>query len=415
MGIAAEEGRIDHRYLDRGNGDRGHTQHEKAQRKALRIHVGARRAELEETVLTRVRAIANPAAVDDQAYVDGLCNAVSAAIAYALEAIELGEQRMAPPPPALLVQARLAARCGVGLDTVLRRYMAGYTLVGDYVAREAERAGLPQGMALFLPGWAAVFDRLLTAVSEEYQREVQSRTPSRERRRAERIERLLAGVPLDTSDLSYRFDGHHLGLVADGPDAPELLRWLAESLGCRLLKVRRAESGVLWAWLGRGRPIRAGDARGLAVESRLSRFSVAIGEPGAGLSGWRLSHRQARAALPIANANPGEVVHYLDHALFLSVLADDLLSASLREAYLAPLEADRHHGSTLAATLRAYFQAEQNISSAAVALGVNRQTVASRLTAFQRRLGDHRSINSPEMQMALRLREFTPKGDIVSV
>ena len=34
-----------------------------------------------------------------------------------------------PPPAALLAQARLAARSGVGLDTVLRRYFAGHTLL----------------------------------------------------------------------------------------------------------------------------------------------------------------------------------------------------------------------------------------------------------------------------------------------
>jgi DNA-binding PucR family transcriptional regulator len=107
------------------------------------------------------------------------------------------------------------------------------------------------------------------------------------------------------------------------------------------------------------------------------------------------------------------VVRYLDHAVFLSVLRDDLLTTSLRRSFLEPLTKDRDKGTTARETLRAYFDAEQNISSAAAALGVNRQTVAGRLRAIGERIGGHLSVNSPEMQMALGVEEFEAEDDTV--
>lgn len=69
------------------------------------------------------------------------------------------------------------------------------------------------------------------------------------------------------------------------------------------------------------------------------------------------------------------------------MLQDSLLTASLRELYLAPLEQERNGGEVLRATLRAYFSAGRNVSSTAAALGVNRRTVANRLHRVEERLG----------------------------
>ena len=86
-----------------------------------------RAPEIEGEVMTRVFAIADPD--PDPAYAEGLRTAVCAATAYAIEIVERGEEHAPPPPPILLAQARLAARAGVGLDTVLRRYCAGQNLL----------------------------------------------------------------------------------------------------------------------------------------------------------------------------------------------------------------------------------------------------------------------------------------------
>jgi hypothetical protein len=83
------------------------------------------------------------------------------------------ERNPPPIPPELLVQARVAARNGIGLNTVLRRYFAGYALLGDFLIEEAhERV---QGIALkrLLRLQASLFDGVIAVVSEEHRRDQQ--------------------------------------------------------------------------------------------------------------------------------------------------------------------------------------------------------------------------------------------------
>ena len=178
----------------------------------------------------------------------GLRATVSAALEHGLSALECSEDRAPQVPPILLAQARLAVRGGVSLDTVLRRYFVGYTLLGDFVIEEAERSGLLKGAELqqLLRAQAALFDRVIAAVSEEYAREEQGAPPNAGQRRAERVKRLLAGDLLDASDLGYDFDASHLGVLAVGPGASETLEEAAS----------RSHSSATEGWP-------AGDAAGL--------------------------------------------------------------------------------------------------------------------------------------------------------
>ena len=373
-------------------------------RAELRARLEARREELEREALTRVNAIADSAEVSDPAYAQGLRATVAAAIDYALEAIERGEERAPSPPPALLAQARLAARSRVSLDTVLRRYLAGYTLLGDFLAHEAEAGRPPVPPARLQRDLAATLDRLLAAVGAEYEREAESRARSSEWRRAERVRRLLAGEPLDTSEIAYDFEGHHIGLVTDDRGDMGDIRELATALDARLLLVRR--EATAWAWLGARRPLDPAEVeRAVSSSSERPPSALALGEPASGLAGWRLTHRQAAAALPVAQRGPDLVVRYGDVSLLASILRDDLLVASLRRLYLAPLEEQRDRGEVARETLRAYFAAGRNASSAAASLGVNRNTIAERLRAIEEAIGRPLSSCAPELETALRLVE----------
>lgn len=368
-----------------------------------------RRDEIEREALTRVTAISDPAGVADPVYAQGLRSAVVAAIDYALESIGRGEERAPPPPAVLLDQARLAARHGVGLDTVLRRYFAGYALLGDILARESEAGRLPFASAALLQGLAAVFDRLIAAVGDAHTREAESRSRSAEWRRAERVQRLLAGEPLDTSDIPYEFGGHHVGLVAEGRDAADAIRTLADSMDARLLFVRRDETSV-WAWLGTRRPLDPADVEeAIASPDGTGPAAVALGEPGEDLAGWRLTHREAAAAFPIA-LRGRRLVRYAEVALLAAVLADDLLATSLRRLYLEPLEVGRDGGETAKETLRAYFASNRNISSSAAAMRLSRSTVRSRLREVEARIGKGLDECVLELEVALRHDELAVDG-----
>lgn len=382
-------------------------------RSALRAGLESRRAEIEHSLLTRVYAISDPGEADP-AYLEGLRGSVAVALDYALEAIEHGEDRSPPPPPALRAQARMAARSGIGLDTVLRRYFAGYALLGEFLAQEAAAGGLPEEAVpgQSLQGFAsALFDQLLAAVSEEYEQERASHPDSSEQRHVERIERLLAGESLETAGIGYNFEGHHIGLVVNGYGAPEAIRALASALDRRLLLVRRSEENA-WAWLGGQRPLNSAEVERQVGVSALGKNTFAVGESAMGLAGWRLTYRQAAVTLPIALRRRQGVTCYTDFAVIASILQDDVLMASLRQLYLDRLDDHRGDGAVARETLRAYFAADCNVSSAAAALGVNRHTVASRLRAIEERLDRPLSGCRLELDAALRLEDIVASTDL---
>lgn len=374
---------------------------------AVAERLRCRGPEIEEAILARVLAVSGRSERADPQYAHGLRATVSAALEHGFSALECSEDRTPPVPPMLLAQARLAVRGDVSLDTVLRRYFVGYTLLGDFVIAEAEQSGLLRGAELqrLLRGQASLFDRVIASVSEEYSREEQVSSLNPEQRRAERVRRLLAGDLLDAAGLEYDFAGHHLGAIAVGPGAIEMLRNLATELDCGTLFVSRGKARI-WAWFGARRKLDPLDLIRLVSTASPVHVSFALGEPGDGLGGWRTTHRQARAALAVAMRNGKSLIRYADVALLSSILEDDLLTTSLRQIYLAPLNSERDGGKALRETLRAYFAAERNVSSAAAALGVSRQTVVNRLRTAEEHF--ERTLNScaTDIEAALQLEEL---------
>ncbi len=367
-----------------------------------------RSEEIEQATLTRVHAVSDPSEVDDPEYALGLREAVSAGVAYAIAAIDAIGREPAPVPDQLLGQARAAARNGVPLDTVLRRYSAGYTLLGDFLIREAEDGALPISRADLkraLRSVSTIFDRLVASVSEAYTREADRRPTTSEQRRVERVRRLLDGEPIDTGGLDYEFDNWHLGAIVAGGGARAAIRSLAAAHNRQVLQVQGSPE-TIWAWLGGKGKLTAADALSHFSSNQPDEISLALGEAGKGLQGWRLTHRQARAAFPIALRGMPSVCHYTEVALLASTLGDELLSDSLRKAYLIPLEDERDGGASLRTTLLAYFAAGRNVSSAAAALGVSRQTIKNRLARAEEKIGGPLGAHAAEIETALQMHDL---------
>ena len=371
-------------------------------RAGLRERLEDRLPEIEQAILTRAHALADPAGAEDPAYVEGLRAAVSAGLRYGFSGIDGGGGRSEPVPPELVSQARLAARNGVSLDTVLRRYFAGYTLFSDFIMQEARRVPLDgEESHRLLRAQGELFDRLIVVVSEEHTREADSKARTGHQRKAECVERLLAGALADTAGLNYDFDGWHLGAVAKGLNTDRSIDELARALDRHLLKVPR-DDGIAWIWLGGRNKLPPAELRDQASSLWPEGASLAIGESARNLAGWRLTHRQAIAALSFATGNPQKPTYYPDIALLASMMQDDLLIASLHERYLVPLAATR---SSVRHTLRAYFEANRNVSSTAAALGVSRNTVASRLQTVEASIGCALTSCASDVEAALRLEE----------
>jgi hypothetical protein len=373
-------------------------------RAALAARLREHRSDLDAAVTTRVHGFDDPRAVPDPAYGEGLGRALAASIDYLLAGWEGGDRRAPSLPTEVLAQARLDARDGVSLDTVTRRYVAVNALFNDAVFAAAADAGVAAAdLRRALGTQASRLDELLAAVGTEYERESHNLPVGVADRRRECVKRLLAGELADTSGLGYELDAEHIAVVARGDAGKELLRGVASRLDRRLLAVRREDEPVWAAWLGGRRPLPAEEVvvalRAVATDGGVA---FALGEPAAGLDGWRFTHAQAKAALPLLSRH-GPVVRFLDVALEAAIGRDELIATSLRRRYLDPLATARDGGEAARATLRAYFAAERNISATAARLGVDRRTVRNRLAAVEVLLGGPLNGSGADMEIALRL------------
>jgi PucR-like helix-turn-helix protein/diguanylate cyclase with GGDEF domain len=371
----------------------------------LASRLRSRRPELEAGLADLIGAISDPRDLADPNYLDSLPANRTAIVEYVVDVIEVGERRAPDVPPTVLASARWAARSGVALDTVLRRYSVGNAQFCEVLVEEAEHTGTSLSiLRRLLRRQATVFDHMQEKVSEEYAREAKSRPTTTEEWRREYVKGLLAGRrPSDDVELGYDLDGHHLGMMARGEGADEMIRELAKRLDRRLLAGRREEEPVWACWLGGRHPLATEEVLQVLGNTLSGSFIVTVGEPGEGLSGWRFSHHQAKAALPIAERQGQSIVRYADVALQASILRDDLVTASLRQLYLEPLERARDEGKAARETLRAYFAAERNISSTAAALGVDRRTVTNRIRAIEDLFGRPLRDYATDLEIALRL------------
>jgi hypothetical protein len=405
-----------------------------------------RQAEIEEAIFARVSGVVSDPAtsrrdliIGDAEYVAGLRATVAAAVDYVLSGIERGEGwGSVSIPPQAAAQAHRAARNGVSLDTVMRRYMVGQALLWDYILEEADRVdwnpahpAQPEGGRVreMLRAQASLVDRLVSDVAREHMGELERARRSRRHRLLERVKALLAGedehaghssgaaaqAGLDP-ELGYDLSAEHIGVIARGEGARELLREVADGLDRRLLSVDNSQ-GTVWAWLGGRRLLQMSDLKvALSEKGRRARereqevlsgdLRIAVGEPAWGIEGWRLTHRQAQAALIVALRRPSALTCYRDVALLASALKDRALAEALIDIYISPLEHGRGGGRVLRETLRAYLSAECNVSSAAKATKVARSTVIKRLRAIEERLGRTLSPPAAELEVALALDEL---------
>jgi PucR-like helix-turn-helix protein/diguanylate cyclase with GGDEF domain len=373
-------------------------------RAELVARLRARSGEIEATVYSRVRRMADPAERDDPEYRAYLRATVAESIDYALLGIERGEEWEGPIPEAAMVQARRAARTGVKLDAILRRYAAGDRLVGEFVVDEA--AQLPnEAMRPLVRAQGPHVDRMMAAVATEYMEELERIRRSPAQRVAERVQRLLAAdSPADAAGLDYELDAWHLGLVITSSRPDVAARTLSAGLNRQLLVVPRGNDSA-WAWLGGRQRTMVDELERYLGAGLLGDVALAVGESHRGLEGWRLTHHEAKAAQQVMMRRPQPLTRASDVILLAAVLRDEMLAQSLREAYLAPLD-DGDSGLGLRETLRAYFDAGFNAATAAAVLEVDRHTVQRRLRKVEEALGRLLHSCHAELEVALTLEEL---------
>lgn len=376
-----------------------------AARQELAVYLRGKAPQIENAIIARIRDLGEPISERDAAYLAGLTSALKAALEYAFEIIEMGDEPCAPLPLELAKQARRAARDGVRLDTVLRRFAAGNNLLEGFIVAEAP-AVPPEVLRQVLRDQGPQVDRVMELVVAEYRDELAQLDRSAAQRRGDRVLRLLADDGITSPQgLDYDFDTWHVGVILRGSGTETTARLLAERLGCSPLPVSR-DGETLWLWLGSRRQEGFDGLERALLDYAPAGTSAATGEPRHGLAGWRLTHREAQIALQIMLRRPRKVTRGKDVVLIAGVLRDEALVRSLLDNYLAPLERPGDSGRALFETLRAYFSSGGNAAAAAASVGITRQTVQRRIKTVEERLGQPLHECQAELEVALAIDEL---------
>lgn len=384
--------------------ERGETAALERERIGLLRRLRAREREIEDAVFARVSGMFMSAQGDDADYETGLRSTVAAVLHHALTEMEDPAERPDPIPSAAIAQAHRAARRNISVETVLLRYIAGHRALGAFVMDEAHRSGLSaNGPALrhLRTTQEAVLERMVTRIAYEHRQERERIERSREECHAELVQRLLAGERPDASKLDYDLDdAWHLGIIASGPKAKRIVSGLADDLRRQLLCVSTSESS-LWAWVGGRQELKMARVERILSTAKTAGVSLVLGEPRMGLSGWRLTHQEAQAALLVSLRRPEATIRFADHGLLALVLQSESLARSLMSIYLPSL------GNSMAReTLRAYFSAGCNAATAAAKLEIDRHTVERRLRSIETKLGRQLRSCHAELEVVLRLEEL---------
>ncbi len=303
-------------------------------------------------------------------------------------------------------EARRSATYGIRLSDVLRTYWIGQRLIVEemigIVESTIDDAMLRASVLRTSSRWLFYYNDWVTQrVAETYERERDLVMRDRDRRRRQLVRDLLDGETVEASQLGYELERQHLAVVAWGQEAERAMLTLREATGLSLLAISGTDP-TSWGWLG-GTEIEDRHLKAVRECELPEGAQLALGEPGQGIDGFRLGHRQALSAYRIARDTGAAVTAYADVTLLALTLQDAELARDFVSRELGPLTQADERSQLLRETLRAYFAAGENAASAAAVLGVHDRTVLYRLRSIEERIGHPISSRRDEIAVALRL------------
>jgi DNA-binding PucR family transcriptional regulator len=330
------------------------------------------------------------------------------------------------PPPEAIAYARFLARRGVGIDVFLRIHRLGFAVM---LRGWEERLVAVDSVELALEATRHLLDHLfahqdflLESLSTEYQRERERFVRSADARRRETIGAILAGDPVDLdragSILGHDLRRHHIGLVVwAGPSTtqagvgPALERAAARAadwFGASRSLTMAEGTATLWVWIGLPHEPTAAAREAYERTVEAGGVSVAIGDPGSGLDGFRRTHRDAADAARVAQLGErrvGTITPYRSVDL-AAMFAEDLVRARrfVRE-HLGPLAREDDEAARLRATLLPYLEESGSRIATARRLGVHPNTVANRIRTCSTLLDRDLSRRQLRLQLALKVAE----------
>jgi hypothetical protein len=328
-------------------------------------------------------------------------------------------------PAAAEEYARRLAQRGIPMAALLRAYRIGSTRFQHWclqeLAQQTDDATVVSAAGLDIAETTAAYiDRVSEQIVAAYEAEKEQWLRNLGATRAARVRTVLEGEPVDVDAseaiLGYRLRQHHVCVVGwvDDPEPggrtlarlEQAIMEVAGQAHCegRPIFVPQDESCV-WAWL----PLGAGDSfavptlRGGAAGAD-PRTRLAFGAVGAGVSGFRRSHRQALSAHAVAlAAGPsGQRLTSFPEVAPLALMASsvELLRAWVIET-LGPLATDDDHHDRLRGTLRVFLQENGSFKATAERLILHKNSVQYRIRKAEEALGRPLDDNRLHLELAL--------------
>jgi len=336
------------------------------------------------------------------------------------------------PPAAAIEYAKRLAQHGVPVTALIRAYRLGQRRMTDFVFAELRAVGVPPEDYLVVVETITTtlfeyIDSITQQVVAIYESEREQWLESQNSNRALRVREVLAGrKPVDadaaTESIRYPLRWQHVALVLWYPDAGDderdqllgrlqrFLRELAEAVGTGANPLFvAADRGSGWAWL----PYRSAHPEAIAAirafaATRPGAPWLAIGEPAAGLAGFRRSHRQAQAARSVA-VTSGLAAQRIIAAGDPGVAAAALIGGDIAAArewvgeVLGDLAADNDNDQRLRDTLRVFLRAGSSYKAAATDLDLHFNSVKYRVGRAISRRGRPIAEDRLDVELALLL------------
>jgi sugar diacid utilization regulator len=316
------------------------------------------------------------------------------------------------PPTAALEHARRLAQRGINADALVRGYRLGHQAVLNLVLDEIRAAHFDAQLSLDVFQQIAstsfrYIDRISQLVLIAYQNERDRWLANQNRVRALRVQEIIDAGEVDIDEtanaISYPLRCIHLSAVvwcAESESSSELvalerfINELGQSLGAQKRPLFIAADRVTgWAWI----PLSADTAPNVAVqtrafvEARADAPWIAIGNPLAGIEGFRRSHQQALAARAVviaAGPRQPRVTAASDPGLAVAAqFSGDLKAARAWVGeVLGPLASATDVDERLRETLRVFLRTGSSFKAAADELHLHSNSVKYRVQrAIERR------------------------------
>lgn len=318
------------------------------------------------------------------------------------------DAQLPAPPPETIAYVHLLVQRRQELDAMIHGYRVAHANLWRQCAREAstqieDNVLLPvvlEDVSALLYGYT---NTCIDKVSEEFHvaRDEYLRSPIA--RRMDLVTRVLQGEDLELAELSmtldYRIGGHHLGLVLERtnaePVAAEARPLPATVAATRIARLLSPEPRLLmlpverhnaWLWVNTGPSLENPPAAEIGRIARAAGVTVGVGEPRAGVAGFRETHFQAREAVNCSTAQR-PFARYRDIALVSTLHGNRDRAIRLMHFSLGQLLGDDPTHERLRETLSTFVDSGLNVRATARALGTHHHTVAYRLRQAESLLG----------------------------